>query len=135
MKKRDKQLACALKEAFPAQHTKEYLHNRILEHLPERECYTPDKILTLLNFAAIAVCVIALFTFDWSDVAKNIMHITTCYLKDEYYEINLNFLLIPLLVITIIWLLQNTIEEHRKRQNYDMWERAVKQRRHREVTP
>ena len=129
MKKRDKQLARALKGAFPAQHTKEeYLHNRILEHLPERECYTPYKILTLLNFAAIAACMIALFIFDWSDAAKNIIHISTCYLKDEYYEINLNFLAIPLLVITIIWLLQNTIEEYRKKQNYDILERAIKQR-------
>lgn len=128
MKKRDKQLVRALKGAFPTQHIKEeQLHNSILEHLPERECYTPYKILTLLNFATIAVCVIALFIFDWRDAARNIIHITTCYLKDEYYEINLNFLLIPLLVITIIWLLQNTIEEHRKRQNYDILERAIKQ--------
>ena len=136
MKKRDKQLSRALKGAFPRQYTKEkHLHNRILEQLPEREYYNPDKILTLLNFAAIAVCVATLLMFDWNEIIKNITHVTNCYLKNEYYEINSYVLLLPFIFITIIWLIKNTIEEYREKKNFDILERAIKQRQRREVAP
>lgn len=137
MKERDKQLADALKKAFPAQPQRErQLLVQIEMRLPARKSRLAMLPL-LLNCLAIAGCIVLLLITDWSETAHYIAYITAKYLKEGISLNNLdyNILLLPLLVITIIWLLYNTIEEYLNNRNMDILERAVKQRRQREVAP
>lgn len=130
MKERDKQLADALKKAFPAQPEREkLLLVQIERRLPARK----NRLITLpllLNCLAIAGCVALLLITDWSETAHYIAYITAKYLNEGISLNNLdyNILLLPLLVITIIWLLYNTVEEYRNNRNMDILERALKQR-------
>lgn len=130
MKERDKQLADALKKAFPAQPEREkQLLMQIYMQLPARK----NRLATLpllLNCLAIAGYIVLLLITDWSEAAHYITYITAKYLKEGISLNNLdyNILLLPLLVITIIWLLYNTIEEYRNNRNMDILERALKQR-------
>ena len=59
-----------------------------------------------------------------------IAYITTEYLNEgiSLNSLDYNILLLPLLAITIIWLLYNTIEEYRNNRNMDILEQALKQR-------
>lgn len=130
MKKIDKQLSDALKKAFPAQPEREkQLLVQIEMRLPARK----NRLATLpllLNCIAITGCIALLLITDWSETAHYIAHITAKYLKEEISlnSLDYNILLLPLLVITIIWLLYNTIEEYRNNRNMDILERALKQR-------
>ena len=130
MKERDKQLADALKKAFPAQPEREkLLLVQIERRLPARK----NRLITLpllLNCLAIAGCIVLLLITDWSETAHYIAYITAKYLKEGISLNNLdyNILLLPLLAITIIWLLYNTIEEYRNNRNMDILEQALKQR-------
>lgn len=130
MKERDKQLADVLKKAFPAQPERErQLQAQIEMRLPARK----NRLITLpllLNCLAIAGCIVLLLITDWSETAHYIAYITAKYLKEGISLNNLdyNILLLPLLAITIIWLLYNTIEEYRNNRNMDILERALKQR-------
>ncbi len=130
MKEIDKQLADALKKAFPAQPEREkLLLMQIARRLPARK----NRLITLpllLNCLAIAGCIVLLLITNWSETAHYIAYITAKYLKEGISLNNLdyNILLLPLLVITIIWLLYNTIEEYRNNRNMDILERALKQR-------
>lgn len=130
MKERDKQLADALKKAFPAQPEREkQLLMQIYMRLPARK----NRLATLpllLNCLGIAGCIVLLLITDWSETAHYIAYITAKYLKEGISLNNLdyNILLLPLLVITIIWLLYNTVEEYRNNRNMDILERALKQR-------
>lgn len=130
MKERDKQLADALKKAFPAQPEREkQLLMQIYMQLPARKSRLATLPL-LLNCIAIIGCVALLLITDWSETAHYIAYITAKYLKEGISLNNLdyNILLLPLLVITIIWLLYNTIEEYRNNRNMDILEQALKQR-------
>ena len=130
MKERDKQLADALKKAFPSQPEREkQLQAQIEMRLPARKSRLAMLPL-LLNCLAIAGCVALLLITDWSETAHYITYITTEYLNESISLNNLdyNILLLPLLAITIIWLLYNTIEEYRNNRNMDILERALKQR-------
>lgn len=130
MKERDKQLADALKKAFPAQPQREkQLLMQIYMQLPARK----NRLATLpllLNCLAIAGCVALLLITDWSETAHYITYITAKYLKEgiSLNSLDYNILLLPLLAITIIWLLYNTIEEYCNNRNMDILERALKQR-------
>lgn len=130
MKERDKQLADALKKAFPAQPEREkLLLVQIERRLPARK----NRLITLpllLNCLAIAGCVALLLITDWSETAHYIAYITTEYLNESISlnSLDYNILLLPLLAITIIWLLYNTIEEYRNNRNMDILEQALKQR-------
>ena len=130
MKEKDKQLADALKKAFPAQPEREkQLLVQIEMRLPARK----SRLITiplLLNCLAIAGCIVLLLITDWSETAHYIAYITTEYLNEgiSLYSLDYNILLLPLLAITIIWLLYNTIEEYRNNCNMDILERALKQR-------
>ena len=97
--------------------------------LPARK----NKLATLpllLNCLAIAGCVILLLLTDWSETVRYIACITAKYLKEGISLNNLdcNILLLPLLAITIIWLLYNTIEEYRNKRNMDILEQALGRR-------
>lgn len=130
MKERDRQLTDALKKAFPAQPEREkQLLVQIERRLPARK----NRLATLpllLNCLAIVGCVALLLITDWSETAHYIAYITTEYLNEgiSLNSLDYNILLLPLLVITIIWLLYNTIEEYRNNRNMDILERALKQR-------
>lgn len=130
MKERDKQFADALKKTFPAQPEREkQLLMQIYMQLPARK----NRLATLpllLNCLAIAGCVALLLITDWSETAHYIAYITTEYLNEgiSLNSLDYNILLLPLLAITIIWLLYNTIEEYRNNRNMDILERALKQR-------
>lgn len=130
MKERDRQLADALKKAFPAQPEREkQLLMQIYMQLPARK----NRLATLpllLNCLAIAGCIVLLLITDWSEAAHYIAYITTEYLNEgiSLNSLDYNILLLPLLAITIIWLLYNTIEEYRNNRNMDIFERALKQR-------
>lgn len=130
MKENDKQLADALKKAFPAQPEREkQLLMQIERRLPARK----NRLATLpllLNCLAIAGCVALLLITDWSEAAHYIAYITTEYLNEgiSLNSLDYNILLLPLLAITIIWLLYNTIEEYRNNRNMDILEQALKQR-------
>ena len=130
MKEKDKQLADALKKAFPAQPEREkQLLVQIEMRLPARK----GRLITiplLLNCLAIAGCIVLLLITDWSETAHYIAYITTEYLNEgiSLNSLDYNILLLPLLAITIIWLLYNTIEEYRNNCNMDILERALKQR-------
>lgn len=84
----------------------------------------------LLNCIAIIGCVSLLLITDWSETAHYIAYITTEYLNEgiSLNSLDYNILLLPLLAITIIWLLYNTIEEYRNNRNMDILEQALKQR-------
>ena len=130
MKENYKQLADALKKAFPAQPERErQLLVQIEMRLPARKSRLAMLPL-LLNCLAIAGCVALLLITDWSETAHYIAYITAKYLKEgiSLNSLDYNILLLPLLVITIIWLLYNTIEEYRNNRNMDILERALKQR-------
>ena len=130
MKENDKQLADALKKAFPAQPEREkQLLVQIERRLPARK----NRLATLpllLNCLAIAGCIVLLLITDWSEAAHYIAYITTEYLNEgiSLNSLDYNILLLPLLAITIIWLLYNTVEEYRNNRNMDILERALKQR-------
>lgn len=130
MKKRDRQLAYELKKAFPTHPEREkQLQAQIEMRLPARK----NKLATLpllLNCLAIAGCVILLLLTDWSETVRYIACITAKYLKEGISLNNLdyNILLLPLLAITIIWLLYNTIEEYRNKRNMDILEQALGRR-------
>lgn len=130
MKENDKQLADALKKAFPAQPEREkQLLVQIERRLPARK----NRLATLpllLNCLAIAGCIVLLLITDWSEAAHYIAYITTEYLNEgiSLNSLDYNILLLPLLAITIIWLLYNTIEEYRNNRNMDILEQALKQR-------
>lgn len=130
MKERDRQLADALKKAFPAQPQRErQLQAQIERRLPARK----NRLATLpllLNCLAIAGCIVLLLITNWSEAAHYIAYITTEYLNEgiSLNSLDYNILLLPLLVITIIWLLYNTIEEYRNNRNMDILEQALKQR-------
>jgi len=130
MKENDKQLADALKKAFPAQPEREkQLLVQIEMRLPARKSRLAMLPL-LLNCIAIIGCVALLLITDWSETAHYIAYITTEYLNEaiSLNSLDYNILLLPLLVITIIWLLYNTIEEYRNNRNIDILEQALKQR-------
>ena len=130
MKENDKQLADALKKAFPAQPEREkQLLVQIEMRLPARKSRLAMLPL-LLNCIAIIGCVFLLLITDWSETAHYIAYITTEYLNKgiSLNSLDYNILLLPLLVITIIWLLYNTIEEYRNNRNMDILEQALKQR-------
>lgn len=130
MKERDRQLADALKKAFPAQPEREkQLLVQIERRLPARK----NRLTTLpllLNCLAIAGCIVLLLITNWSEAAHYIAYITTEYLNEgiSLNSLDYNILLLPLLAITIIWLLYNTIEEYRNNRNMDILEQALKQR-------
>lgn len=130
MKERDKQLADALKKAFLAQPEREkQLLVQIEMRLPARKSKLAMLPL-LLNCMAIIGCVALLLITDWRETAHYIAYITTEYLNKgiSLNSLDYNILLLPLLVITIIWLLYNTIEEYRNNRNMDILEQALKQR-------
>lgn len=130
MKENDKQLADALKKAFPAQPQRErQLLVQIEMRLPARKSRLAMLPL-LLNCIAIIGCVSLLLITDWSETAHYIAYITTEYLNESISlnSLDYNILLLPLLAITIIWLLYNTIEEYCNNRNMDILEQALKQR-------
>lgn len=130
MKERDKQLFYALKKAFPAQPQREkLLQVQIQRQLPARKSRLAT-IPIMLNLLAIIGCSIILLMTDWHETAEYITCVTAEYLKEgiSLSDINPDILLLPLLFITIIWLLYNTIEEYRNNRNMDILEQALKQR-------
>ena len=107
MKERDKQLADAVKKAFPAQPEREkQLQMQIYMRLPARKS-RQAMLPLLLNCLAIAGCIVLLLITDWSEAAHYIAYITTEYLNEgiSLNSLDYNILLLPLLAITKIWLL------------------------------
>ncbi len=130
MKTRDKILSNALKQTFPPQTERE---KRLLMQIESRLPARKNRLMTIplmLNIAAIIGCVALFFTINWNETTDSVIKIVAEYLKNgiSFSDIPQSILLPPMLVITIIWLLYNTIGEYLNNRNMDILEQALKQR-------